>query len=185
MEARVLLLVAAVAGAAAPRASANIALAGPYAVDVLEYAVCDDGEYPGVSANFSQVVDEETKETVYRGEFTVNYDLFADDSEVQITAYRWGSTGGWSRIFYHNFTEPYDYIKSNLPNIFELFWKKIGITEKPVTPGTYHFSGLSLRGLTLQKFSSLYYGKYKIYSKALRDGEELFCLQTLVSIYEV
>ncbi|XP_049947147.1 uncharacterized protein LOC126455439 isoform X2 [Schistocerca serialis cubense] len=134
MEARVLLLVAAVAGAAAPRASANIALAGPYAVDVLEYAVCDDGEYPGVSANFSQVVDEETKETVYRGEFTVNYDLFADDSEVQITAYRWGSTGGWSRIFYHNFTEPYDYIKSNLPNIFELFWKKIGITEKPVTP---------------------------------------------------
>ncbi|XP_049772113.1 uncharacterized protein LOC126154581 [Schistocerca cancellata] len=185
MEARAMLALVAAVSSAANLASANLALAGPYTIDMLELGACDDGEYPGILVNISQTVDEETNETTYKGGITLYYDMFADDFEMEVTTYKWGSTGGWNFDYRLQFSKPFEYLKTNLPNVFESTFEKIGIKEKPVSPGTYYINGLMPRGIRLKHFAMLPYGKYKAYLKSVKDGEKVICVMTIGKVNEV
>ncbi|XP_049771545.1 uncharacterized protein LOC126145920 isoform X1 [Schistocerca cancellata] len=185
MEARALLVAAVASVTVFLLVSADLMAAGPYAADLLEFGGCDDGEYRGMTINVSQILDEETNETTYRGDITVFYDVFADENEVEILAFKWGSTGGWSQIYYLNYTKPYEYTKTNFPLVFDLFFVAIGMDKKPVTPGVYHMHRFMPKRVTMEKFVAFPYGKFKLYTKGLKDGERLSCLQILTSVYEV
>ncbi|XP_046984061.1 uncharacterized protein LOC124554063 isoform X2 [Schistocerca americana] len=128
------LLMLAAAAAVAGITSANIALAGPYAMKAVDFGACDDGEYPGMLVNVSLILDEAANETAYTGEFTTTYDYLADDCEMEITVYKWGSTGGWLKFYDLTFTKPFDYLLTNFPAVFEYIWYPMGINKKPVPP---------------------------------------------------
>ncbi|XP_049857299.1 uncharacterized protein LOC126337037 isoform X2 [Schistocerca gregaria] len=185
MEARALLVAAVASVAVFLLVSADLKAAGPYAADLLEFGGCDDGEYRGMTINVSLVLDEETNETTHRGDITVFYDVFADENEVEVIAFKWGSTGGWSQIYYLNYTKPYEFTKTNFPLVFDLLFVEMGMDKQPVTPGVYHIHRFMPRRVTLEKFVAFPYGKFKLYAKGLKDGERLSCLQALASVYEV
>ncbi|XP_049769823.1 uncharacterized protein LOC126108705 isoform X2 [Schistocerca cancellata] len=86
------LLMLAAAAAVAGITSANIALAGPYALKTVDFGACDDGEYPGMLVNVSLILDEAVNETAYTGEFTASYDYLADDCEGTYYMHRY-----WTR----------------------------------------------------------------------------------------
>ncbi|XP_049770257.1 uncharacterized protein LOC126108930 [Schistocerca cancellata] len=179
------LLMLAAAAAVAGITSANIALAGPYAMKTVDFGACDDGEYPGMLVNVSLILDEAANETAYTGEFTASYDYLADDCEMEITVYKWGSTGGWLKFYDLTFTKPFDYLLANFPAVFECIWYPMGINKKPVPPGTYYMHRYWTRPITLKKFVALPYGKYKLYMKGLKDGKRQVCVQMIIDIYEV
>ncbi|XP_049840326.1 uncharacterized protein LOC126285045 [Schistocerca gregaria] len=184
MEARALLAMVAVASAATNLASANLALVGPYTADMLELSACDDGEYQGILINISQIVDEKTNETTNTGAITLHYDIFADDFEMELTVYKWGSTGGWYKDYSLQFDKPFEYLKSNFPTVFETVFVDIGFKEKPVSPGTYYIDRLMPRGFRLKRFDLLPYGKYKLYLKGLKDGKAVTCIMTICTVNE-
>ncbi|XP_047108753.1 uncharacterized protein LOC124777402 [Schistocerca piceifrons] len=175
-----------VAAAVAAITSANIALGGPYALKVVDFGACDDGgEYPGMLVNISLIFDEAANETAYSGDFVYNYDYLADDCVMEIIVYKWGSTGGWGRFYNLTFTRPFDYLVTNFPAVMESIWFPMGITKKPVAPGTYYMKRLWTRPITLKKFPALPYGKFKLYMKGVKDGKRQVCAQMIVDIYEV
>ncbi|XP_049772195.1 uncharacterized protein LOC126155540 [Schistocerca cancellata] len=184
MEARAMLALVAAVSSAANLASADIALVGPYTADMLELSACDDGEYPGILVNISQTVDEETNETTNTGAITLHYDIFADDFEMELTVYRWGSTGGWYLDYSLQFDKPFEYLKSNFPTVFETLFVDIGFKDKPVSPGTYYFHRLMPRGVRLKRFDLLPYGKYKLYLKGLKDGKTVTCIMMICTVNE-
>ncbi|XP_046983214.1 uncharacterized protein LOC124553389 [Schistocerca americana] len=131
---------------------------------------------PGDAGERAADLGRGANETAYTGEFTTTYDYLANDCEMEITVYKWGSTGGWLKFYDLTFTKPFDYLLTNFPAVFEYIWYPMAINKKPVPPGTYYMHRYWTRPITLKKFVALPYGKYKLYMKGLKDGKRQVCV---------
>ncbi|XP_049855650.1 uncharacterized protein LOC126336186 [Schistocerca gregaria] len=162
---------------------ADIANTGPYFIDMEAFEPCDDIGTLGINFEVRLIVDSDNN-TVYEGDLTFPYDLSDPDMMSSVLIDRWGSTGGWSRIYNLTEKDMFMYLKVNFPNIFEAYYGSLGIEGPPAPAGKYsmkHFFPLNLK---LQKMASLLYGRFKLNFLQSKNGEDVGCLQSVFRINE-
>ncbi|XP_049855684.1 uncharacterized protein LOC126336237 [Schistocerca gregaria] len=161
---------------------ANIALAGPYSVDLEEFSPCDG--IGSLSIDFNVKLVSKDGRTVYDGNMTFPYDLDDENLLTNVKTYMWGSTGGWGELYNVTHYDLIRYMMNNFPNVFAIFFGPMGITGKPVPVGTYHIENFRPTGFKLKKMDALMFGCYKLMAIQSKDDVDLGCLQFITYVKE-
>ncbi|XP_049799197.1 uncharacterized protein LOC126234544 isoform X1 [Schistocerca nitens] len=162
---------------------ADIANSGPYFIDMEAFEPCDDIGTLGINFEVRLIVDSDNN-TVYEGDLTFPYDLSDPEMTTSVLIDRWGSTGGWSRIYNLTEKDMFTYMKLNFPNIFEAYYGSFGVTGPPAPAGKYNIKHFFPLNLKLQRMASLIYGRFKLNYLQFKDGEALGCLQSIFRVNE-